>query len=213
MLIKTKRVVLVLILIVLSGSVFSQPEKYVAGTHYTILDNPVRTGDAGKIEVIEAFWYGCPHCFSFEPLIVDWAENIPEDVNFVRFPAMFNSLMKVHAQIYFTAENMDVLDLVHDSIYETLVLENGKLQTESQIGDLFAESGVAREDFVKSFNSFSVKTKLQQAETNMRNYDLRGTPSMIVNGKYRVMTGESIRTQQEMLQVVDFLINKERNLH
>jgi len=213
MLNKTSRVALLIILVVASGSVLSQPEKYVAGTHYDVLSAPVRTVDANKIEVVEAFWYGCPHCFSFEPLIVDWAENIPEDVNFVRFPAMFNSLMKIHAQIFFTAENRSALDLVHDSVYQALILENRELQTESQIEDFFADSGVDREDFRAAFDSFSVRTKLQQAEQRMRDYDLRGTPSMIVNGKYRVMTGSAVKTQQEMLQVVDFLIDKERKAH
>ncbi len=205
--------VLLLLLIVCSSSLVAQPEKYVAGTHYLILDNPVRTGDPSKIEVVEAFWYGCPHCFSFEPLIVDWEKSLPSDVEFGRFPAMFNSLMKVHAQIYFTAQNMDVLNLIHNAAYEALVLERKKLQTEKQIGDLFLSVGIAREDFSKSFNSFSVKTKLKQAELRMKEYNIRGTPAMLVNGKYGVMTGDSVRTQQEMLKVVDFLVNKERILH
>lgn len=208
-----KRVILIVSLILISNGAFSQPEKYTAGTHYRVLGEPARTANASKIEVVEAFWYGCPHCFSFEPLIVDWAANADADIDFVRFPAMFNSLMKIHAQIYFTAENLNALDKIHESAFEALILERRKLQTQEQIGSLFAAAGVSEDDFLKAFNSFSVKTKLQQAEANIENYQLRGTPSMIVNGKYVVMTGELVRTQQEMLSIVNFLVEKERGLH
>ncbi len=213
MLMKSFNGVLLLLLIVCSGSLIAQPEKYVAGIHYTLLDNPVRTRDSSKIEVVEAFWYGCPHCFSFEPLVINWEENLPSDVDFIRFPAIFNSLMKLHAQIYFTAENLGMLELVHDAAYEALILERKRLQTESQIEEFFLTTGIAREAFSKSFNSFSVRTKLQQAELRMKEYNLRGTPAMIINGKYSVMTGDAVRTQQELLNVVDFLVNKERKLH
>ena len=81
---------------------FGQIEKFVAGTHYTELRAPVNTPDDNKIEVLEAFWYGCSHCFRFEPLVADWESKAADDVDFRRFPAMWNALMKVHAQIYFT---------------------------------------------------------------------------------------------------------------
>ena len=212
MLTKSLRLVWICFLFVLSTSALSQPEKYNAGTHYTVLDKPVPTSDSKKIEVIEAFWYGCPHCFSFEPRIIAWESNIPDDINFVRFPVIFNNQMKLHAQVYFTAVDLDVLEVVHNTIFETLLIEKKELLTENQIGNLFSEFGITQEDFLKSFNSFSVRTKLQQAEIRMRDYDLRGTPSIIVNGKYRVMANDTVRTQQEMLDIVDFLINKERTL-
>lgn len=209
MLKKLSELVLLVFVASAASSAFSQPEKYVAGTHYDVLDSPVRTKDSGKIEVVEAFWYGCPHCFTFEPLLVDWAERNSQRIEFVRFPASFNNLMQVHAQVFFTAQNLGVLDRVHDAVYEALVLQNRPLQTEAQIADLFVSHGVAREEFEAAFNSFSVRTKLQQAQSRMGDYKLRGTPSLIVNGKYRVMTGSAVKTQQELLRVVDYLIEKE----
>lgn len=207
-----KKVFLLVSLILVSSTAFSQPEKYSAESHYRVLGEPARTANASKIEVVEAFWYGCPHCFTFEPLIVNWAANADADIDFVRFPAMFNSLMKTHAQIYFTAEHLNVLDRIHEAAFEALIVERRKLQTQDQIASLFATAGVSKDDFSKAFNSFSVKTKLQQAEAMIESYRLRGTPSMVVNGKYVVMTGEFVRTQQEMLLVVDFLVEKERSL-
>jgi thiol:disulfide interchange protein DsbA len=201
---------LVFALLPLAFSSFGQIEKYVAGTHYTELRTPVNTNDASKIEVLEAFWYGCSHCFRFEPLLSNWVENKPADVDFVHFPAMWNALMKIHAQVYYTAEALDKLDVLHEPVFNAINLEGNRMQNERQIGDLFAKYGVAREDFEKAFNSFSVRTKVNQAEKRMQDYEIRSTPNMIVNGKYLVTTGEAVPTQEEMLKVVDFLIDKER---
>ena len=85
-----------------------------------------------------------------------------------------------------------------------------RLQNEKLIGDLFEEHGIARADFEAAFNSFSVRTKVNQAEKRMQDYEIRSTPNMIVNGKYLITTGEAVRTQAEMLEVVDFLVAKER---
>lgn len=194
----------------LATSSLGQIEKYVAGTHYIELSAPVNTPDDSKIEVLEAFWYGCSHCFRFEPLVADWEAKAGDDVDFRRFPAMWNALMKVHAQIYFTAEAMDAIHIVHEPVFNAINVEGNRLQNESLIGDLFEAEGVARADFEAAFNSFSVRTKVNQAEKRMQDYEIRSTPNMIVNGKYLIATGEAVRTQAEMLEVVDFLVAKER---
>ena len=194
----------------LAFSSFAQIEKYVAGTHYTELQAPVNTNDSSKVEVLEAFWYGCSHCFRFEPLIANWEATAGEDVDFVRFPAMWNALMEVHAQVYYTAEAMDALDTVHEPVFNAINIEGNRLQNENQIGALFAKYGISEDDFSKAFNSFTVRTKVNQAKQRMQAYEIRSTPNMIVNGKYLVTTGETVRTQAEMLEVVDFLVEKER---
>ena len=203
-------VVTLLVTLPLASTSVGQIEKYVAGTHYTELRAPVNTPDDSKIEVLEAFWYGCSHCFRFEPLVADWESKAADDVDFRRFPAMWNALMKVNAQIYFTAEAMDVIHIVHEPVFDAINVEGNRLQNEKLIGDLFEENGIARADFEAAFNSFSVRTKVNQAEKRMQDYEIRSTPNMIVNGKYLVTTGEAVRTQAEMLEVVDFLVDKER---
>jgi|TARA_B100000959_G_scaffold287556_1_gene373970 thiol:disulfide interchange protein DsbA len=197
-------------LLPLAYSSHAQIERFVAGTHYTELRAAVNTNDSSKVEVIEAFWYGCSHCFRFEPLITNWENNIPEDVDFVRFPAMWNGLMKVHAQVYYAAEALDALDVLHEHVFNAINIEGNRLQNEDQIGALFAKYGVNKADFESVFNSFSVRTKVNQAEKRMEDYEIRSTPNMIVNGKYLITTGDNVRTQQEMLEVVDFLVEKER---
>ncbi len=207
---RTLQIALFVSLLPVAFSSFAQIERYVAGTHYTELPNPVNTRDASKVEVLEAFWYGCSHCFRFEPLLAAWEENAPDDVDVVRFPALWNDLMKIHAQVYYTAEALGKLDVLHTPVFNAINLQGNRLQNERQIGSLFAEHGVTVEDFEKAFNSFSVRTKVNQAEKRMQDYQIRSTPNMIVNGKYLVTTGQNVRTQEEMLEVVEFLVEKER---
>ena len=207
---RSMQILTFVMLMPLAFSSFAQIEKYVAGTHYTELAAPVNTNDSSKVEVLEAFWYGCSHCFRFEPLIANWEATAGEDVDFVRFPAMWNALMEVHAQVYYTAEAMDALDTVHEPVFNAINIEGNRLQNENQIGALFAKYGISEDDFSKAFNSFTVRTKVNQAKQRMQAYEIRSTPNMIVNGKYLVTTGETVRTQADMLEVVDFLVEKER---
>ncbi len=189
---------------------YGQIERFVAGTHYQELANPVNTNDSARVEVIEAFWYGCSHCFRFEPLIVNWEENAPDYVDFQRFPALWNGLMKVHAQVYYAAEALDAVETLHEHIFNAINVERNMLQNDQQISALFEEHGISAADFERAFNSFSVRSKVNQAEKRMNDYGIRSTPNMIVNGKYLVTTSENVRTQQEMLDIVDFLVEKER---
>ena len=208
-----KRSIQVLTFVLLMSQAFSsfaQIERFVAGTHYTELAAPVNTNDSSKVEVLEVFWYGCSHCFRFEPLIANWEATMPSDVDFGRFPAMWNGLMEVHAQVYYTAEAMDALDVVHEHVFNAINIEGNRLQNEGQIGALFAKYGINEDEFAKSFNSFSVRTKVNQAKQRMQAYEIRSTPNMIVNGKYLVATSQSVLTQADMLEVVDFLVEKER---
>ena len=204
------QVLTIVLLMPLAFSSFAQIEKFIAGTHYIELSAPVNTNDSSKVEVLEVFWYGCSHCFRFEPLIANWEAVMPADVDFGRFPAIWNGLMEVHAQVYYTAEAMDVLDVVHEHVFTAINIEGNRLQNEGQIGALFAKYGINEDDFAKSFNSFSVRTKVNQAKQRMEAYEIRSTPNMIVNGKYLVATGQSVLTQADMLEVVDFLVEKER---
>lgn len=188
----------------------AQPTLYVAGTHYTELPAPVRTNDASRVEVLEVFWYGCGFCFQFQPLVENWAQEAPDYIDFQRFPAIWNDIMKVHAQAYFTAESLGVVDKVHEPIFNAINLQNNRLQNERQLAALFTQHGVTQEQFSEAFNSFQVRTKVNQTERRMRDYQIRSTPNVIVNGKYLVTSNDAVRSQQEMLQVVDFLVERER---
>jgi thiol:disulfide interchange protein DsbA len=188
----------------------AQPALYVAGTHFEELPAAVRTNNPDKIEVLEVFWYGCGHCFRFQPLVDDWAHNAPDDVEYLRFPAIWNELMKIHAQAFYTAESLNVVDSVHGPMFDAINLQNNRLQNEQQLATMFARFGVGEEDFSRAFNSFPVRTKVNQAEQRMSEYQIRSTPNVIVDGKYLVTTNDAVRTQQDMLAIVDFLVARER---
>lgn len=199
-----------MMILLLSLMAQAQPEKYLAGKNYLILDNPVRTRDSEKIEVVEVFWYGCSHCYHFEPLVQQWKKVQAEDVDFWKSPAMWNAPMKIHAQAFFTARALGVLDKLNDPLFTALIIERKRLINEKEIEDLFASYGVDREKFQKTFNSFSVNSQVKQADARARSYKISGTPELIVNGKYRV-TARLAGGQAQMLEVVDFLVTKERS--
>jgi protein dithiol oxidoreductase (disulfide-forming) len=206
-----KPVLLLALLFSFSASVMAQPELYVEGTHYTALAEPVRTADLNTIEVTEIFWYGCAHCYAFEPLITSWESSLPADVAFVRSPGMWNGLMETHAQIYYTAEALGVFDQTHSAAFDEIHQRGNYLQTEEQVRAFFVTKDVDPADFDKTWNSFSVTSAVKKANTRMSEYGIRGVPNMVVNGKYRVSVGEGIATQADMLKVVDFLVEKERS--
>ena len=194
-----------------AATAIAQPSLYVDGTHYETLANPVRTADPNKIEVTEVFWYGCPHCYAFEPLITSWEEKLPSDVAFVRSPGMWNPTMEVHAQIYYAAEALGIAEKIHPVAFNEIHQKRNYLQTEDAIRDMFVREGVAAADFDKAWKSFSVTSAVKRAGTRMRDYKVQGVPSLVVNGKYLVSAGGAVPTQTDMLKVVDFLIQKERS--
>jgi thiol:disulfide interchange protein DsbA len=196
--------------LLLPAALMAQPSLYVEGTHYVTLDKPVRTVDPNKIEVTEVFWYGCPHCYAFEPLIEGWEANLPEDVVFVRSPGMWNQLMEVHAQIYYTAETLGVFDKIHPAAFRAIHQQGNYLQSEAEVAALFAAHGVSAADFEKAWKSFGVSSSVKKARSNMSAYGIRGVPNLVVNGKYRI-TGDGTTSQADMLKIVDFLVAKERS--
>lgn len=211
MLRKLATIVTVLSLLTVVANVIAQPTRYVAGTHYVEIEQPVRTNDATKIEVVEVFWYGCPACYALEPLLNRWESDLAADVELIRMPGVFNALQRIHAQAFYVAQNLGVLKTVHGPLYDAIHLQRKRLANEDQIFEVFAAHGVERAAFDRAYKSFSVRTGLNQAENRMQDYGVQSTPNMIVNGKYLVLTNQSVRTHAELLQVVDYLIGRERS--
>jgi thiol:disulfide interchange protein DsbA len=192
------------------GLAFADP--YEVGVHYERLPIAVDTAVPSKIEVVEVFSYGCPHCFSFEPAIEAWRARQPADVNFRRIPAVFRSDWLILAQAYYTAEVLGVVDKVHEPIFEAIHVQGLNGADPAVLAKIFQDSaGVDGEQFLKVLNSFGVRSKVQQADAQARMYRVPGVPTLIVNGKYRVNGGQLVGTNIEMLDVVDYLVAKERD--
>jgi thiol:disulfide interchange protein DsbA len=185
------------------------PVTYVVGTDYDLISPPVRAVDPGKIEVAEFFWYGCGHCYTFEPILEQWKTTLPEDVSFRGIPAIWQEKMELHARAYYAAEALGVLDKMNLIIFQAMNVDRKPLGSQAEIAALFAANGVSEEDFNKAFNSFGVKSQVSQATATAKAAGLSGTPALMVNGKYYV-SGRKAGAQADMLKVVDFLIEKER---
>ena len=182
---------------------------YQAGVHYEVLETPVRTIDPSKIEVTEVFWYGCGHCFRFEPMLHQWKKKLSKDVVFRQSPAMWNEVMQMHARAFYVAQALRVLDKVHKPIFNALNVERKKLATKEELAAFFKAHGVDEETFAKTYKSFGVTSQVRQADSRARSYKITGTPEMVVNGKYRI-SARMAGGQSQMLKVADFLIKQER---
>ncbi|MEX1033947.1 MAG: thiol:disulfide interchange protein DsbA/DsbL [Cellvibrionaceae bacterium] len=182
---------------------------YREGVHYTELAEPVAVEVPNKIEVTEVFWYGCGHCFQFEPRVLKWKEDLPEDVNFVQIPAIWSRPMEAHARAYYTAAQLGILDQVHQAVYNALHIDRNPLNNPEAVAALFADFGADEAKAVEVFNSSQVTALLREADAKARGYQITGTPQLVVNGRYRIEASQQV-PQSEMFNVVDFLVERVR---
>lgn len=174
-------------------------------------------GGADKIEVAEFFWYGCNHCFDFEPYINRWAEDVPANVRFVRVPALWNPLVRLHGQLYYTeevlAENGKLADRegFRNAVFLEYHRRRNSMASEGAIEAIFAEFGVSSEDFRSTWNSFEVNQKMRVAEDLARRYGIASVPMVVVNGKYKT-SGADAGSYPRLLEVVDELVEREELL-
>lgn len=169
---------------------------------------PAQPTGTEKIEVIELFWYGCPHCFNFEPHLNAWLRRKPENVEFTRIPAVFNAQWALHARAFYTAEALGVLDRVHGTLFETIHVKKRRLNSEQELAALFASQGVDEKTFRQTFNSFAVDAKVRRAADLSQRYQIEGVPALIVEGKYRI-EGPTAGGLRAMIDVLGYLIDQE----
>ena len=203
----------VVVMLAAAGSSFAGVgERFIAGDHYTVLSTPVPTHDPKRIEVLEVFSYVCPHCFHFDPTISAWRAKQAADVDFQRMPAVWNPQWRLFGQGYYAAQSLNVSEAAHANIFKALHIEQKRVETGADLARLYSASGVSESNFLKAMDSFGVRASVQQADNRTRAYGVTGVPAMVVNGKYLV-TGEGAGGNDGMLDVVDFLVQKERYAH
>nr|WP_227545964.1 thiol:disulfide interchange protein DsbA/DsbL [Marinobacter fonticola] len=189
---------------------FAQEGRWQEGTHYEKMSTPLPTGNPEKIEVTEVFWYGCPHCYDFKPLIEEWEKNAADDVEFILLPAALGSSWETHARAFYTTQALGVLDETHSPMFDALARDRKPLNTPERIADYLADYGVDKEKFIKTFDSFGVNAKMQQAQSKVRAARITGVPTMVVNGKYKV-SASMAGNHENMIEVIDYLVEKERS--
>lgn len=186
-------------------------ETFQPGVDYDLVKPPQPTADPAKVEVLEFFWYGCPHCYHFEAFLNPWIKKQPASVAFSRKPAIFNEHWAAHAKAFFTAEALGVLDTLHPDFYDQIQNKNQKLESKSDLAQFFSQHGVKEEDFNKAYQSFTVDSKMRLAERLGSKYGITGTPSLVVNGKYLVGPGKA-KSFERMLEITDALIKQEAEM-
>jgi len=183
----------------------------VEGTDYTELKPPQAVDTAGKVEVIEFFWYRCPHCYALEPELEAWVKRLPRDVQFKRVPGILNEDWAIDARVFYALEAIGEVERVHQQLFDAIHKQGGvRLRGDAYtkwVADWLAKQKVDMAKYDAAFHSFSVESKLRRAAQMASAYRLDGVPTMTVQGSYLVLANTS---QKAMLATADFLIGETR---
>jgi thiol:disulfide interchange protein DsbA len=176
---------------------------------YTELNPPLPVESKGKIEVVEFFWYGCPHCYNLEPHIETWLKKLPADVEFRRIPAVFNQRWAHDAAIFYTFEALGLLEKLHRPFFDAIHKDHLRSENPAAMTEWLEKQGVDAKKFMDTMKSFGVQSKTRRATQQTVAYKIDGTPAMAVHGRYTISADQG-RTQQGMLQAVNSLIDTAR---
>ena len=183
-----------------------KPVPYQEGLHYFLIEGaPAVSGDTMKLE--EAFSYLCTHCFTFEPYVASWKQRKPENVQFRRIPVVFGrGSWELYARGYVTAEMMNVPVEAHTALMDRIWKEKAIIRDMDELATFYSQFGLDKEKFISTSRSFAVDGKLRKDKSLVQAYDIRGTPSMVLNGKYRISANAAVANYDVMFDVVDYLI-------
>ncbi len=191
--------------------VWAETPQYREGVHYQRLPQPLTQLKQDKIEVAYFFWYGCPSCYHFAPIVKTWRKTLPQDVVYQGSPAIWQPIMQLHATAFYAARALRVLNRVHMAIFTAMHAERNNLASFPAIIKLVTKLGVDSERFEKAFRSFGVKNMVRQSELRARQYRVSGTPQIGINGKYLIaINRQNEMSYSDMLKVANYLIEKER---
>ena len=193
-----------------ANTALAQARQFKEGKDFRRLDKPVASdAPAGKIDVIEFFWYSCSHCNAFEPTLDAWIKTAPKDLNIRRMPVAFNASFVPQQKLYYALEGMGKLDELHTRVFRAIHIEKQKLAKDDEIFAWIAKQGVDAAKFKDIYGSFSVSNQIRRASQLQDVYGVEGVPSMGVAGKYYT-DGTMAGNMQAVLQVVDYLTTTAR---
>ncbi len=192
-----------------SGLSGAQSPKIEEGFDYRILPLAQPVEAKGKVEVIEFFWYGCPHCYDFEPELSAWIKRQPKDVVFRKVPVAFRDDFMPHSQLFYALEALGKGDALNEKVMYAMHKENKRLMTENEIADWIASQGIDRNTFLATYRSFAIVSKARAARQIAEAYRIDGVPTVVMQGRY--VTSPSIAgTKAKSLAVMDYLEQKIR---
>jgi len=178
-----------------------------AAPYDTIAPQPTASGN--KIEVIEFFWYGCPHCFALEPHLGKWLAKKPDDVVFRRIPAVLGNNWVHYAKVYYAADKLGVVDKLHTPLFSAIHEQRIPLDDGPKLGNFLKSMGIDKDKFFAAYQSEEIGNKIKNAYVMGQDYGLTGVPTIIINGKYRTSSSQA-GSNEKLIQVMDELIEKER---
>lgn len=190
----------------------------VAGKDYRLIDPPQPTDSGKKVEVIEFFWYGCPHCNALQPSLRAWLKHKPADVEFKRIPAIFQDSWVPLSKTYYALEAMGLVEKLHYEVFAAIHTKNIRLQDPKVLFDWVASKGVDKDKFIATYNSFAVQSRTQRSIDMTRSYDIQGTPALVVDGKYQTAPSLMLKADRTIdydrfFKTLDQLIAQARKTH
>jgi thiol:disulfide interchange protein DsbA len=168
---------------------------------------PIATEAPGRIEVVEFFWYECPHCYELEPLLDRWIPKLAKDVQFRRVPATFNARWLISARVFYALESMGLESKLHRPIMDAIHKDRMRITDDRQLAEWLGKQGVDVAKFQAAMKSFAVESKLKRADQLVRDAKIDGVPALMVNGRYLVPAGGNL---QRLLDTADALIEQSR---
>ncbi|MCA1925046.1 MAG: thiol:disulfide interchange protein DsbA/DsbL [Thiobacillus sp.] len=179
------------------------------GHDYTLVQPPRAAAPGNKVEVLEFFWYRCPHCFQLEPGLAKWLKTLPKDTQIRRVPAVFRPDWLPASKLYYTLEQMKLLDRLHEKVFNAYHIDNLDLDNPAVLGSWVAKQGVNRKQFEALYTSFAIQSKATQGAQLATTYAIRGVPAFIVDGKYATSVSQT-GSETRLFEVLDQLIAKAR---
>lgn len=184
----------------------NQPVPYQEGIHYFLIEGAPGVSD-GTSKLEEAFSYLCTHCNTFDPYVEAWKNRKPDNVEFRRIPVGFGrASWELYARGYVTAELMNVSDEAHGALMDLIWKEKKMIRDMEGLAEFYSQFGVDKEKFISTSRSFAVDGKMRKDQSLIQTYGIRGTPSMVVNGRYRIAGSEAVASYDVMFDIVDYLI-------
>lgn len=194
-------------LMLVSGSAFAQ-SAFIDGTDYQTISPAVKTSQPDKVVVTEVFWYGCPHCFRFEPYVERWSASLPDGVIFEQVPSTLNPRWIEHARAYYAFKMMNVLDQTHKALFDAIHLKRQRLTSLDTLAEFASELGLDEKLFRENYFSFPVETQIRKNVQKEKRYGHRGVPAVIVNGKYLV-SASLAGSNERMIEIMNYLVAQE----
>ncbi len=182
-------------------------QNFEEGRHFHAIGSPA-SAPTDRVEVIEAFAYPCPACRVFLPIITQWSEDLPDHVELTHMPVPLQPGWEVFARVYYTADVLGLGHDAHEALFKALHDERRQFRSIEDIAAVYADFGVSEEEFVSTSQSFAVDNRMRRNRNEVRRFGVRGTPSMIVQGQWRLSPND-FSSYEEMLAAVDYLVERE----